>query len=49
MPLSSIDTDTDDQTLSITGDQLSISEGNTVTIPGADGTETIVESGNADA
>ncbi|MGB3144682.1 MAG: hypothetical protein WBB24_11280, partial [Maribacter sp.] len=47
VPLSSIDTDTDDQTLSITGDQLSISEGNTVTIPGADGRETIVQSGNA--
>ena len=47
VPLSSINTDTDDQTLSITGDQLSISEGNTVTIPGADGTETIVQSGNA--
>ena len=39
--------DTDDQTLSITGDQLSISEGNTVTLPSADGTETIVQSGNA--
>ena len=35
--------DTDDQTLSISADQLSISEGNTVTLPGADGTETIVE------
>ena len=47
VPLGSIDTDTDDQTLSISGDQLSISEGNTVTLPGADGTETIVEAGNA--
>ena len=45
VPLSSIDTDTDDQTLNITGDQLSISEGNTVTIPTADGTETIVTAG----
>ncbi len=43
--LASIDTDTDDQTLSIVGDQLSIADGNTVTIPTADGSETIVNGG----
>jgi hypothetical protein len=35
--------DTDDQTLSLSGNQLSISEGNSVTIPSANGAETIVE------
>nr|MUH41747.1 hypothetical protein [Zobellia laminariae] len=35
------------QDLGIVGDQLSITGGNTVTIPTADGTETKVESGNA--
>ncbi len=34
--------DTDDQTLSIVGDQLSIADGNTITVPTADGSETIV-------
>ncbi|WP_201797641.1 hypothetical protein, partial [Arenibacter sp. NBRC 103722] len=37
---------TDDQTLSIAGDQLSITGGNTITVPTADGTETIVTAGN---
>ncbi|SHJ31434.1 hypothetical protein SAMN04487911_1171, partial [Arenibacter nanhaiticus] len=37
---------TDEQTLSIAGDQLSITGGNTVTVPTADGTETIMTAGN---
>ena len=36
--LAAIDTDTDDQTLSVAGDQLSIADGNTVTLPDADPT-----------
>ncbi|MGB5190004.1 beta strand repeat-containing protein, partial [Robiginitalea sp.] len=36
---------TDAQTLSITGDQLSIANGNTVTVPTADGSETEVNGG----
>ena len=38
---------TDAQTLSITGDQLSIANGNTVTVPTADGSETEVTEGES--
>ncbi|WP_430905293.1 hypothetical protein, partial [Maribacter flavus] len=36
---------TDSQTLSVTGNDLSITGGNTITLPTADGSETIVNSG----
>ncbi|MGB5370949.1 MAG: hypothetical protein WBN18_11005 [Flavobacteriaceae bacterium] len=38
-------TDTDDQILSVVGNQLTISEGNTINLPSGDGTETIVTAG----
>ncbi|MDX1326067.1 MAG: hypothetical protein R3299_00085, partial [Arenibacter sp.] len=44
--LSSYLDNTDNQNLSIAGDQLTIDRGNTITIPTADGTETIVTAGN---
>ncbi|WP_348738446.1 hypothetical protein, partial [Tenacibaculum sp. 190524A02b] len=36
---------TDNQTLSISGNDLSIADGNTITLPSADGTETVVNAG----
>ncbi|WP_281974006.1 hypothetical protein, partial [Ruegeria faecimaris] len=43
--ITSTDTNTDQQNLTLTGNQLSIDNGNTVTLPTADGTETVVNAG----
>ena len=44
VPLSSLGSD--DQTLTLVGNDLTIESGNTITLPSADGTETLVTAGN---